>query len=879
MSTMRTALDFPRNEAGLVDKFLGTAFDAVYTIYLNLEEILKSDSYAATAELAAASAKASAIAAALSETNAHASEIAAAKSVVDAVAAVTQAIAARDASQSYAVQGLGYLELSQAAALRVAADKQRVEELAQEMAEQSAQYRLTTLGWNGTEGAAVVINDRSTNLDLPLPNSGNKIQNDVSRIRESFTKLDSEVGTNKKTLADFALKDDFLKGAMLLGYRPPFTGSVPRTVGDKLAETVHVNDFGAVGDGVTNDTPAFQRAIDHLRRNGGGTVNFNKRHLIDTNLYVEDWVHLKGTVDNMGELRYDGASDFDMKGSQLIINPNITITIRSGSTVSHALVMRKGLDLPFADLAAAQAGVAAFSGTAFTAGGSDTSIHHLLVLGFNKIFYSNNFERCRADHIQGDCTNGIEMLAVYDIAYIDRVHLWPFTTTHRPWTTGAINARSGFGIRFANVGDWSKITNCFTYNYAKGFTIEGCNFVNLIGCGTDGYGPDPSTSIGFEIIGNSKMTTLIACQAAAQGYAIVVDNNPSGAASTAAVTKIQGCCFWDNDIKHVDIRSGRAIFNGNSLWRGPVGIDVNSAAQAIIDNNDFEDITANAISSGSFDNLNVGPSNRFTNCANNFGQRKVLEANATDITQYSGSTVGGVMMQARRSRGTTKAKTALVQNDQVMGFDPYVYDGTNFISGGTLRQVVRNNPAAGNAATAWILATRADAASSPVDRFVFESDGSFKPAADGTQNLGGTSNRFNNSYFAVSPTVTSDARSKTDIKSIDDKILDAWAEVEFTSFKLVDAVKEKGKKKARIHFGVIAQRVMEAFQNQGLDPFAYGILCHEGWEGSPAVYDEDENLVSAEVVAGDRYGVRYEEALVLECALMRRSLKRLTDAK
>lgn len=171
---------------------------------------------------------------------------------------------------------------------------------------------------------------------------------------------------------------------------------------------------------------------------------------------------------------------------------------------------------------------------------------------------------------------------------------------------------------------------------------------------------------------------------------------------------------------------------------------------------------------------------------------------------------------------------------------------------------------------------------------------SFFPRVDNSPSLGLSAYRWSQIYAASGSINTSDEREKQDIAEYPDAVLDAWGEVQFRQFLFNDAVAAKGDA-ARIHAGVIAQQVVEAFAKYNLDATRYGLLCYDEWEDeyetvevvdTPAVLDADGGEVTPArthteqrlvISAGDRYGIRYSEALCLEAAYQRRRANRLEE--
>lgn len=59
-------------------------------------------------------------------------------------------------------------------------------------------------------------------------------------------------------------------------YTPPGTGAVSRTLQSKLSDVISVKDFGATGNGTTDDTTFIQNALNYIASIGSGSLYFPK---------------------------------------------------------------------------------------------------------------------------------------------------------------------------------------------------------------------------------------------------------------------------------------------------------------------------------------------------------------------------------------------------------------------------------------------------------------------------------------------------------------------------------------------------------------------------------------------------------------------------
>lgn len=355
-----------------------------------------------------------------------------------------------------------------------------------------------------------------------------------------------------------------------------------------FSNRVDVKQWGAKGDGVTNDAARFQAALNSLGYAGGVVTVSYGRYYIGTSLTIPANCTLLGPHGIVGTPYNNSNSRYERIGGALLLDPVATINMKGSSTLQGLLVHRTGMVFPAPD-------TTGYAGTAVTITPvDDVCVKSCMFLGFNQAIYTLTSQRMRFIDIHIDCNNGIKIENCYDVSRLENVHCWPFATMG-PGVPSINFLRSGNAFWFAGGNDWGKATDCFSYGYARGFYIQGASCMVLMGCAADTV-PGNGT-IGFEITTSTTNTgggdnSLIGCQAAGHGVAFIV-NTPAN-----TVTRITDCSSWTCTESNIRIDGGDVIISGCSLRRAPTGINVNSAtSRVLIDRNRFYDmnVTSNPL--------------------------------------------------------------------------------------------------------------------------------------------------------------------------------------------------------------------------------------------------------------------------------------------
>ena len=242
------------------------------------------------------------------------------------------------------------------------------------------------------------------------------------------------------------------------------------------------------------------------------------------------------------------------------------------------------------------------------------------------------------------------------------------------------------------------------------------------------------------------------------------------------------------------------------------------------------------------------------------------------MTSKSDTANQGIVFDSIRTRSTTLQTQSL---DTVHRHTFTAHNGTSGYVAGFHQVLQRGNFSDGNARFSYDMQVTNNDGTTTGVTINGLADKSFAPNPDNAISLGTGAFRWSTVFAGTGTISTSDARAKIDIEDLDEAetLVAKRLKKLVKKYRFRDAVAEKGDR-ARIHVGVIAQDVQAAFEAEGLDPFAYSVLCWDKWEAQeavtrswPAEYDDAGNLVRAtgsEVIepareAGDRYGIRYDE--------------------
>ena len=639
-----------------------------------------------------------------------------------------------------------------------------------------------------------------------------------------------------------------------------------RTLGERFSDVVNVKDFGAIGDGVTDDTEAIQAALSAASKAvffPAGTYITTKTLVVGDNLslYGDPGGYLYDSRTNLlfkstGEKAYS----LPMCSSWSVANPDAGGSYLSDSGTRGDTYKTLDLTQPF---------------SAAIILGKGSGIHGL---GIYPYF------------------NGLEGYKGNDGALSDEWDVGIWCRNADNWHTSNVTCAGHWRkaanlVTSSNIGD-GKIPAC-----ELGFA-ENCTFIGFRGVAI--RSPDDTSETNYGLAGTVYLKCLVRPLQHQSGHLCTSSALSTPFDSPSACLEVQGgtmrgihfafCTFIGReDISAIvpkcsELQFTRCYWESKGFrvsgeWRDLIGSRFISSADTSVN---FLGMTKYGI--------DFSPYYTREDSVNRYEESSGVCVTGGRVIddEYTHPNLGTTITNRLLPGGVFRIYDSSFANILTVNEagDISFKSGNIYASSDTFN-IKRNHYSEGEAYILRVYGT----GNIEFEGGNFTVPGLLRSRVDNASSLGTSSTRWSEIFAGTGTINTSDERDKASIVAPDEALMRAWGKVNFRVFQFKDAVEKKGSE-ARLHVGVIAQQVIDAFASEGLDATRYGLLCYDKWDDEyedvevidePEVVAEDGTVTPAKThvehrlvtPAGDRYGIRYEEALALECAYLRRELKQI----
>ena len=610
-------------------------------------------------------------------------------------------------------------------------------------------------------------------------------------------------------------------GSSLVGFNNVGVGAVTRTAEDKMREIISVKDYGAVGDGVTDDTLAIQAGINATSAAGRSLYMLAGRYRVTAPLITPNNTRIVGEDWPVADTSKGTWIWFDHTGVGF-----------------NCPVYTNNLDFARIGTYRTQpsAAIAPFTPTAhdwdFRLRGDDVHMTEIMLFNPTKGITMLEGGRLTAENIRGEpLTTGLLVNSASDTMRARNIHFWPYWSGNsaavQAWKTA--NATSFYSKR----NDNPKWENLFSFGYryglrfghndaaVSGFGVTGTTYsalfsqvnldyavqavyfdadvdnatVNFSQLGAAGDWPNASgfSYAMFETAGSNCKIALTGSYLGGAGLELIK------AGGTGNRIDING--FSSSGFAYVSPNTANAL-------QAQTGNTINVAGYWNMENDPGGSLRVPNYSS----NVNVSATVYKSVAGNPSSPQYIFAGSIPLFTQgASGRDAAGFRVQ---QPGAREYKAVVPVSDSAYRF----FD----VTGGNLERYYCDSSGSHvfsgqNTTTTTI-------------RFVIDGAGFVRPGADNTQSMGTASFRWSQIYAGSAVINTSDAREKQQIESLSHAEMTAARAIKglIKRFKFNDAVADKGDS-ARVHVGVVAQEVEQAFIQAKLDPAKYAMFCRDVW--------------------------------------------------